>query len=222
MLPEVMIQNAVSLDGRIDWIEPDIGLFYELASFWKEDATLAGSKTIFNPEENYPPEDENMFEPPENDEDDKRPLLVVPDSKGSVRNWHVLRSSGYWRDMVALCSKSTPKNYIKYLENRHIEYIIAGNKTVDLRKALEMLNNKYGVKKVRVDSGGTLNGVLLREDLVNEVSVIVLPVLVGGISSRSFFRGPDLNSEDNVIKLTLTSTEKLKGGVIWLRYKVTR
>jgi 2,5-diamino-6-(ribosylamino)-4(3H)-pyrimidinone 5'-phosphate reductase len=48
MLPRVILHNAVSLDGRIDWLTPDVGLFYELASRWKEDATLASSNTIYN------------------------------------------------------------------------------------------------------------------------------------------------------------------------------
>ena len=46
MLPKVVIHNAVSLDGRIDGFNADIGLFYKLAGCWNEGATLAGSDTI--------------------------------------------------------------------------------------------------------------------------------------------------------------------------------
>ena len=42
-MPQVILHNAVSVDGRIDWITPELGVFYGLASRWKEDATLAGS-----------------------------------------------------------------------------------------------------------------------------------------------------------------------------------
>ena len=99
MLPRVILHNAVSLDGRIDWFTPDVGQFYELTSRWKEDATLAGSNTIFKPEEELPPEDESAFAPPQKDPNDTRSLLVVPDSRGRVRNWHVLRTWPYWRDV---------------------------------------------------------------------------------------------------------------------------
>ncbi len=44
--PRVILHNAVSADGRVDWFPADIGLFYELAATWHEDATLAGSGTI--------------------------------------------------------------------------------------------------------------------------------------------------------------------------------
>jgi 2,5-diamino-6-(ribosylamino)-4(3H)-pyrimidinone 5'-phosphate reductase len=75
---------------------------------------------------------------------------------------------------------------------------------------------------VRVDSGGTLNGILLRSDLVDEVSVLIHPGLVGGTTPRSIFRAPDLISSEGVIQLRLIHVEQLKGDVIWLRYEVVR
>lgn len=220
MLPRIILHNEVSVDGRIDWITPDIGLFYELASRWKEDATLAGSDTILKQEEGMPEEDEEAFELQKKNSGDSRPLLVIPDSKGRVRKWHALRKAGYWRDVVALCSHSTPRTYLDYLKKRHIDYIVAGDRDVDLKVALEELNARYGVRLVRVDSGGTLNGVLLRAGIVDEISILINPSLVGGMSPRSFFRAPDLNSPQGMIKLKLIHFEKIKDDIIWLQYKV--
>ena len=42
MLPRIIIHNAISLDGRIDWLTFDLGLFYGLISRWNEDATWLG------------------------------------------------------------------------------------------------------------------------------------------------------------------------------------
>jgi 2,5-diamino-6-(ribosylamino)-4(3H)-pyrimidinone 5'-phosphate reductase len=75
------------------------------------------------------------------------------------------------------------------------------------------------ITKVRVDSGGILSGVLLRAGLVNEVSVLVGPCLVGGTSPRSMFVAPDLASPDGVIPLRLTAVEQMRGDIIWLRYE---
>jgi 2,5-diamino-6-(ribosylamino)-4(3H)-pyrimidinone 5'-phosphate reductase len=219
MLPRVIIHNQVSLDGRIDWFTPDIGLYYEIAARWQADVHLAGSNTIFNPDEEIPPEDLDVFDPPQRDPNDKRPLLAVPDSSGKVRNWHVLRKMPYWRDIVALCAHGTPKEYLEYLEKRHIEYIVRGNEQVDLRAALEELSLNYGAKTVLVDSGGTLNGVLLRGGLVDEISILVSPNLVGGLSPRSMFRAPDLTHAEEVIPLRLMHVETVRGGVVWLRYE---
>jgi 2,5-diamino-6-(ribosylamino)-4(3H)-pyrimidinone 5'-phosphate reductase len=224
MMPRIIIHNAVSVDGRVDNFDVDMALYYELAKTWKEDATLVGSNTILKAEEqeDVPEEDESAFDPPEIDPKDNRPLLVIPDVKGRVRFWHYIRKWPYWRDHIALCSKSTSKEYLDYLNKRHIEFIIAGNKHVDLRTALKELNSRYEVKTVRVDSGGTLNGVLLREGLVDEISVLVHPNLAGGVSSSSIFHAPDLISKKGVLNMKLLHLEEMKNDLIWLRYEVIR
>ncbi len=222
MLPRVIIYNAVSLDGRIDWFGADVGKFYALASHWQEDATLAGSDTMLAASEDIPPETPQAFEPPAALPDDKRPWLVIPDSRGRVRSWHGWRQQPYWRVGVALCSRATPQEYLDYLRARHIDCIVAGEVRVDFREALEELNARYGVRTVRVDSGGTLNGVLLRAGLVDEVSLLIHPCLVGGTTPRSFYRAPDLTSPEGVIPLELKHVEQLENGLLWLRYDVVK
>lgn len=169
----------------------------------------------------FPPEDQLAFEPPQVEPNDERPLLVIPDSRGRVRIRHALRQWPYWRGCVALCSRATPQEYLQYLEERHIDYVIAGEDHVDMRAALEALNVRYGAQTVLLDSGGTLNGVLLRAGLVNEISLLVHPCLVGGITPRSFFRAPDLTSPEGVIALRLIHVEQIRDQILWLRYAVS-
>ncbi|MHB9028304.1 MAG: RibD family protein [Candidatus Latescibacterota bacterium] len=222
MLPRVILFNAVSLDGRIDWFTPDQAQYYGLISTWGEDCTLVGSETIRHAVEGIPQEDKTVFNPVLTEPGDTRPILVIPDSRGKVRSWHVLKQWGFWRAFVALCTKSTPQEYLDYLQARHIDALIAGEERVHLRMALEELNARYGVKTVRVDSGGLLNGALLRAELVDEVSVLIYPSLVGGESPKSIFRASDLASAEGVIDLELIDMQKLEGGVVWLRYNVKR
>jgi 2,5-diamino-6-(ribosylamino)-4(3H)-pyrimidinone 5'-phosphate reductase len=223
MLPKIIIHNAQSVDGRLDWFTPDVGLYYEIATQFKEDATLVGSGTILNPYEEVeiPDEDESAFERLEKNPEDPRPILVIPDSRGRIRTWHYLRNLPYWSWWVALISQKTPQDYIDYLKKRHIDYIMVGEDHVDIKAALEELNLRYGVKNIRADSGGTLNGILFREGLVKEVSVLVDPSLVGGTTPRSIFNASDLTSTEDVIKLKLIHFEKMKNDNIWLRYEVT-
>jgi 2,5-diamino-6-(ribosylamino)-4(3H)-pyrimidinone 5'-phosphate reductase len=219
MMPRVVLHNAVSADGRIDWFGPDIGLYYELASIWGADAVLSGSETIRIAEELFPESDEPMPELPQG-LPSPLPLLVVPDSRGRIRTWQTLRRMPYWRDVVVLCSRSTPEDYMAYLNREEIDSITAGDDHVDLHEALEELNARYGIEIVRVDSGGTLNGALLRAGLVDEVSILIHPVLVGGTTPRSFFRAPDLAAPDGVVPLRLISAEQIRDGIVWLRYEV--
>ena len=221
MLPRVVLFNEVSVDGRIDGFSVDMGRYYGLAARWEADATLAGSNTLLNaygPEESLE-EDSPAFEPPRRDPEDSRQLLVVPDSRGRLRSWSRLRQEPYWRDVIALCSRSTPREALEYLRARHVETIVTGTERVDLRAALEELNARHGVELVRADSGGTLNGALLRAGLVSEVSVLINPSLVGGASPGTIFRAPDL-AEAGVIPLRLFHLEEMADGAVWLRYEV--
>ena len=97
-----------------------------------------------------------------------------------------------------------------------------GEDRVNLRAALEELHARYGVKRIRVDSGGTLNGILLRAGLVDEVSLLIHPAMVGGLTERSVFRAPDPVSPDDALPLRLVHLEQLAGDLVWLRYEVVK
>jgi 2,5-diamino-6-(ribosylamino)-4(3H)-pyrimidinone 5'-phosphate reductase len=235
MKPRVILHNAVSADGRVDWFPADTGLFYELAATWHEDATLAGSGTILaagggaeGPAEGAASGNDAAAagvtagaQPARPvGEPDRRPILAVVDSRGQVKGWGTLLASGYWRAGVALCSAATPAGHLAWLEDHGVQRIATGDDRVDLAAALEELAARFGVKTVRVDSGGKLNGELLRLGLVDEISLLVHPFLVGGTSPASMFRAADLVHEVGVRQLELLSSRKVKQGIVWLRYAV--
>lgn len=218
--PHVVIYNAVSLDGRIEGFAADVALYYGQVARWHEDATLAGSDTLVNAPDAIPPETDADHAPPEARPDDHRPILAVADSRGRLRSWHYWRRQPYWRDHVALCSEATPRDYLDYLDERSVRYLVTGERHVDYARALEWLGVEYGVKTLRLESGGTLNGVLLRAGLVDEVALLVHPALVGGCSPNSFFRDPDPGSPAAAIPLKLESLEQLQDDILLLVYSV--
>ena len=222
-LPRLVVHVAVSLDGRTSSSPPaasgfptDIGLFYELADSWKEDATLAGCDTLLaatpdeaKPLDPLPARDLNL------------PLLVVPDSRARMKHWQYWLSQPFWRGAVALCSRRTPAAYLAELAALGVETIIAGEEHVDYRLALVELRANHGVEVVRVDSGGALIGALLRSGLVDEVSVLAHPFLCGSAPELSFFR-PGNEPRPEVISLALRAVEVPCNDIVWLRYDVVR
>ena len=223
MLPHVILYNAVSLDGQITGFNADVELYYELASKWDIDAVLMGSNTVLTGFEAEPgeirEEDLESLVNREKDPEDSRPFLVIPDSKGQIRIWNELFKMPYLRDIIVLCSKSTPEEYMDFLNERNIEYLIAGEKQVDLKDAMKRLNSEYGINSIRVDSGGILNGVLLNEGLADEIHVLIHPELVGSVNKSSIFICKDLN---NTIKLKLAHINKLKDDIIWIKYDIIK
>lgn len=218
MLPRVILHTATSLDGRITNFPADLELYYTLAAQWNPDAILFGSSTILAaPTLEVPAGHREMFTPPA-DGPDPRPLMVIADSRGRVRCWETLRSWPYMRDLVALCSGSTPDEYLDYLRQCRVGTIRAGEQQVDMRAALEELNRQFGVRTVRVDSGGTLNSVLLHEGLVEEVSVLVHPFIAGGRADPTLCDPLHAGILDLQVPLTHRHTEVMGNGIVWSRY----
>lgn len=222
--PKVIIFNGLSLDGRMDGggDEIDMGLYYGLAARWEADAMLSGSETMLA----APIEDDPQLVEESSGPKELHPLavpyLVVVDSRGQIHQWREFKAQPFWRDVVVLCSRSTPESYLEELAEAEVPYIITGEEKVDFRQALEELNTRFHIRSVRVDSGGVLNGVLLRAGLVDEVSVLIAPTLVGGESPRSLFVAPDMHSPDQKIKLRLLHFEQVEENILWLRYEVVK
>lgn len=220
MLPKVIVHTEVSVDGRMDWLTDDDFLYYRLIGHMPHDAMLSGSATMLAAFPKPDDEEDAAAQPPEKAPGLQR--LVIVDSRGQIRSWRQIRNSEYWGEVTALCSHATPQTYLDELAALGIDTIVAGDDHVDLRAALLELSERYGITTVRTDSGGILNGVLLREGLVGELSLLLSPMLVGGTSPRSFYVAPDLTSEEKIIPLRLTHVENVEGDFVWLRYEVVQ
>jgi 2,5-diamino-6-(ribosylamino)-4(3H)-pyrimidinone 5'-phosphate reductase len=224
VLPKVIIFDNISVDGRIDGFNIDTELYYQIANEWSLDAVLMSSNTLLkrfglkHGNEN----EETDYKLTEINQNDKKPLLVVPDRQGLIRSWNGVLETSLFRDILVLCSRSTPQEYLDFLEEENIKYMIIGYDKVNLGTALEELNVQMGVRNLIVESGGKLNGSLLRDDLVDEVCVLIYPNLVGGVTPNSIYMAPDLISKEGVLDLKLLKMEKLKNEIILLQYRIMK
>ena len=219
MSPKVIIHNVVSLDGCLTGFEPKLDTYYKIAGSHESDAVLVGSNTaktgieIFM--EKIPLEEESDFIKPEIKSNDPTPFWVIPDSRGVLLNLlHVFRRFKYCKDLIVLISKKTPEHYIKYLKERNYDYHVVGDDHVDLNVSLEILSERYQVRKVLVDAGRILGNLLLERGLVSEISLLVHPIIVGKGSYNIF------GNIDKTISLELQKKETFDDENIWLVYKV--
>ena len=51
---------------------------------------------------------------------------------------------------------------------------------LDLNTLLEDLYSKYNAERLTIQSGGTLNGLFVRNKLIDYVNIVIAPILVGG------------------------------------------
>lgn len=219
---KTIMHNSVSLDGSFINLDVDMGLHYQLANRLKSDAHLIGSDTVTAGIELYggetPLEKESDFVKP------KRtaglPYWVIVDSKGKTKGLlHTCRSFEFCKDVIVLISRKTDVGFIDYLKRRSYDYLVCGDTHVDFKKAYKALTEKYDIRTIMVDSGPTLNGVLLDRGLLNEISLLVFPVLVGQRSDKLLAQ---LNTGTRNINLKLLEHENLDKGLVSLRYQVLK
>ena len=96
---------------------------------------------------------------------------------------------------------------------------------LDLNKLLEDLYSKYNAKRLTIQSGGTLNGLFVRNKLIDYVNIVIAPVLVGGKDVPTLVDGETIKDESELNKLLpleLLECNKLENSYIELKYKVKR
>lgn len=219
-LPHVVLHVAVTLDGQTKGFSPSIAEFYGLAQHWREDATLVGSRTILGSQEGGKVDQSSATAAWPVSARSERPLLAVVDSGGRVRCWGALGAAGIWKSAVSLGSKRTRSDHLEYVNRQGVQSLIVGEDRVELRWALEQLHRDFGIRVLRVDSGGELNGALLSEGLVSEVSLLVHPVLVGGTARHYWYGNVGGSEADRTTSLTLIGHERVNSDLLWVRYRV--
>jgi riboflavin biosynthesis pyrimidine reductase len=147
------------------------------------------------------------------------PFAVAVDAKGRLR-W--LKADVDGDHLIALLGPLVSEEYLASLRDRGVSYVLVGERgrgEVDLASALEKLGTLFGIKTLLLEGGGNINGALLREGLVDEVSLLIAPVADGTRGTASLF---DLDGTDAYRgrRLRLQAVEARAEGVVWLRYAV--
>lgn len=105
-------------------------------------------------------------------------------------------------------------------DNLHIIY----QNELSLADALVKLRSEYGCQRITIQTGGTLNGLFLREKLFDYLDIVVAPVLIGGRDTSTLIDGRSLLSDSELSCLGVLKLQEcvvLEDSYIRLRYKVT-
>jgi len=146
-------------------------------------------------------------------------FAVVLDSHGRIA-WG--RSDINGDPIVVVLTKGTSDAHLAGLRSDNVSYVFAGEERIDLTLALKTLNQELGIKRLLLEGGGTINGAFLRAGLVDEVSLLILPVVDGAKGAPSVFDSVDEDAgvAPLIESMTLESSQTLEGGAVWLRYQL--
>jgi 2,5-diamino-6-(ribosylamino)-4(3H)-pyrimidinone 5'-phosphate reductase len=157
------------------------------------------------------------------DQEGRRWFTVV-DGRGRVR-WMYKEFPGQdWAGfyLLVLVHRNTPPEYLAYLRQEQIPYLVAGEGRVDLAEAFIKMRLQLGVECILSTAGGQLNGALLRAGLIDEIIIDFFPAAIGGRGTPAMFDAPPLQIDQLLTPLHLISAKSQHNGWVELRYQVLK
>jgi len=218
--PYVILNAAMTLDGKIATAtgssnisgEEDLkrvheirkdcdGIMVGIGTVLADDPRLTVHKIDANPEDN--------------------PVRVVVDSK--CRTPIDARITNNDAVTVIACANDFKDDFLKsekydVFRKRGVKFFWSGDEQVDLKALMNYLHEE-GVDRLMLEGGSTLNFSMIKSGLIDEISICVAPMIVGGVNAKTFFDGEGFDLMDDAVKLTLTDTYTLGKDLI-LNYKV--
>lgn len=229
--PTVICHMTSSVDGRIKvrrWKTLDADSHYErVHGELKGDAWMCGRVTM----QGYADSADPLPAPPEDDgpvsrddhvaRRDAPGYAVALDARGRL-DWGA-RNEIEGDHVVVVLTESVPDGHLRALRAGGQSYLFAGERTVDFALAVTKLKALFGIERLLVEGGGHINGSMLKAGIIDELSLLLAPAVDGlsGTPAVFDFTGTEEESMGSRRKLDLTACERLSGGVVWLRYRIT-
>ena len=94
---------------------------------------------------------------------------------------------------------------------------------IDFADLFVKFKQLHGIDRITIESGGTLTATLLREKLIDHISLVVAPALVGGRDTSTLVDGESLHSEQelkHIKALKLKKCDILENSYLHLQYDV--
>ena len=229
--PKIICHILQSLDGNIDGsffsqpeTMPALREFSRIREEYACDAVISGATTASEiyasittdnlPEvqETYPRTDWQAAKA------DKYAVIVDGEGKIHWQNGMVERR-GTKMHVITVLQENVCDAYIAHLRHADVSYVFAGKGSLDLPLAVQKLKEKYGIDKMLLSGGGIVDWAFLQADLIDEISLVIPPVIDGGTGLASAFDDSVFAENHSSKSLSLIDVQRLDGDCIWLRYQ---
>jgi riboflavin biosynthesis pyrimidine reductase len=146
--------------------------------------------------------------------------MVAVDTKGLLRWKHNVITFGDQsvHSIITVVTHTTPKEYLNYIQEKDISYIFAGENEVDFELVFQKLKQNFQIDTLALEGGGLLNGSVMAADLIDEISLLLTPLVLNRTSAPVVFERKG-DEELDVKKYTLLEVKKMENDAVWLRYK---
>lgn len=236
--PYIIIHTHTSIDGNIGMM--DLEEFEEASRQYQElaldiEKQQFGVKGYLNgkttTEDNMTfyktlKLDEDAAPVPEGDyvADSNAPMYYLAmDTRGELAfEENTCDYGGVSSHIVVALTERVPNSYKDFLRKKKISYIIAGENQIDYDVMLDKFYNLFGISRMMVGGGGTLNWSMVQNGLVDEISVILAPIANADPKGNRFFVAKEPYSRIKATAFQFESVKELEHGTLWIRYLVKK
>ncbi|WP_106450625.1 dihydrofolate reductase family protein [Trichococcus alkaliphilus] len=120
--------------------------------------------------------------------------------------------------IVTILSEAVSDRYLAHLRKIGVSYIFAGkSKPLSMTVSLDKLHKHFGIQTFMLVGGGFVNGSFASEGLVDEISLIIAPLVEGVSDSVSLFEFGS-SPDQRIRKFKLDKFERIDPDGIRLTY----
>jgi 2,5-diamino-6-(ribosylamino)-4(3H)-pyrimidinone 5'-phosphate reductase len=218
----VVVNAATSVDGKLSTRRREQVAISGTEDFERvdrlraaSDAVMVGVGTVVADDPSLTVKDPSLREQRQARDEPANPARVVADSR--VRTPPEAAVLDDEAETFLLVAQTAPEDFVAEMDDRGATVIVAGEERVDLPAAFDELE-AAGVERLLVEGGGELIFSLFEAGLVDELSVFVGSVLIGGREAPTLADGDGFVA--SLSELELASVERLDDGVV-LEYDVS-
>lgn len=122
--------------------------------------------------------------------------------------------------LVELIPNSVSDAFKAHLRSVGVSYIIAGEEELDMAEAVRKFGGIFNTEEIILGGGGALNWSMLRQGLLDELSLVLMPTADGERHTQSLFEANEDFATPAPYEFALKNVEALEDGSVWLRYDV--
>lgn len=120
--------------------------------------------------------------------------------------------------IIEILTEKTPSTYRAYLRKQGVSYILAGVDTLDCKAAAQKLKSLFGIGKMLICGGGTVNWSFLSQGVVDELSLLLSPVADGDPNTPTIFERMEKFDQSKPALFYLKNVSRLPNDVVHLTY----
>ena len=149
---------------------------------------------------------------------DKYALII--DGQGTLA-WQsgAVQRRGSSMHVIVILQENVSNAYVAHLRQAGVSYVFAGKESLDLPLAMGKLKEQFGIEKMLLSGGGIVDWAFLQAGLIDEISLVIPPVIDGGTGLASAFDDSVFVENHCSKTLSLIDVQRLDGDCIWLRYQ---